>query len=372
MSQASSVSRAAGPCRPTSGGAATVVLAVGLAVAPAAPAALAAQQDMQDVDVTATHVAGNVYVLEGRGGNIGVTVGEDGVLMVDDQFAPLAPEIRATIDSLGGESLEFVLNTHWHGDHTGGNQVFGRHAPIVAHHNVRERLSRTQVIRGDTIPASPDEALPVVTFGRSVTIHFNGEPIRVEHYPRGHTDGDAIVYFTGSDVVHMGDHMFAGRFPFVDLGSGGSVQGYMENVGAVLDTVPSDAAVIPGHGPLTDVEGLREYHRMLIETTRIVRDRLERGMSLEEAKSAGLPAEWASWGEGFISTEQWLETVYRSFRQEASARGPGPDAERGSGSTVAADRHAHGSAGPTHAHPTCGERSAADPQHGCAADPGGH
>lgn len=290
---------------------AILAAATAAAVLGVPPAAAAAQQESAAVEVT--HVAGAVYMLTGRGGNIGVSAGPDGVVLVDDQFARLAPEIRAAVDSLAEEGLRFVINTHWHGDHTGGNEVFGREAPVVAHHNVRERLAAPQVIRGDTIPPSPAEALPVLTFDRSVHLHLNGETIRVEHFPRGHTDGDAVVFFPGSNVVHMGDHMFAGAFPFVDLGSGGDVAGYTENVAAVLERIPEDAAVIPGHGPLTDVEGLRRFHEMLVATTEIVRERRERGMSLEGVKAEGLPDRWASWGAGFISTDDWLETVYRSL-----------------------------------------------------------
>lgn len=317
------------------------------AVAPAAPAA--AQEGMEDVEISVTHVAGDVYFLQGRGGNIAVSAGPDGVVMVDDQFEALAPKIRSAVDTLAGSGLAFVLNTHWHGDHVGGNVVFGRDAPIVAHRNVRRRLATRQVIRGDTVGPEPAEALPVVTFASSVTLHLNGGPIRIRHFPEGHTDGDAVVFFEDDGVVHMGDHMFAGRFPFVDLASGGSVQGYTRNVAAVLDTIPDDWAVIPGHGPLTDVEGLRAFHGMLVETTAIVRERMERGMSLEEVRAAGLPEEWSSWGQGFISTEQWLETVYRSLERDEpgdAAGGPAPwhphghGTGHGHGAGEAAD-HAH-------------------------------
>lgn len=278
----------------------------------------AAQQEAEDVQIEVTHVSGSVYMLQGRGGNIGVSVGEDGALLVDDQFAPLAPKIRAAVDSLGQGGVRYVLNTHWHHDHTDGNRVFGREAPVVAHRNVRLRLASPQVSGSDTTPALPEHALPEVTFDDGVSVHFNGEEIRVDHMPEGHTDGDAVVYFTESNVVHMGDHMFAGRFPFVDLASGGSVQGYTRNVGRVLETIPGDAAVIPGHGSLTDVEGLRAFHDMLVRTTEIVRRRMQAGRSLEEIQEAGLPERWESWGQGFISTSRWLETVYRSLARAAS------------------------------------------------------
>lgn len=342
--------------------AAAAATAALLAAGPLAPGSAGAQE-REEVEITVTHVSGNVHVLEGRGGNIGVSLGEDGVLLVDDQYAPLAPRVRSAVESLGGGAPDWVLNTHWHHDHTDGNREFGREAPILSHHNVRRRLAEPQAVRGDTTPALPDRALPDVTFGEGVTVHLNGEEVRVRHLPRGHTDGDAVVFFTGSDVVHMGDHMFAGQFPFVDLATGGSVQGYTRNVASVLDTLPADARVIPGHGgPVTDVEGLEEYHRMLTRTTEIVRDRMEEGMTLDEVVDAGLPERWASWGEGFISTEQWLETVYRSLDREGErsagaggrdatgawhphghdGRGPGAHADGGGHHHEGRDAHGHG------------------------------
>ncbi len=331
------------PARPAV--AAVLGLVLALAAAAAAVAPVAAQEEMEDVEIDVTHVSGDVYLLEGRGGNIAVSAGPDGAVMVDDQFEALAPKIRTAVDTLPGSGIAFVLNTHWHGDHTGGNSAFGPDAPIVAHENVRRRLAGRQVVRGDTVPPEPDEALPVLTFGTSVTLHLNGGPIRVEHFPEGHTDGDAVVFFEDDGVVHMGDHMFAGRFPFVDLATGGSVQGYTENVAEVLERVPEGWDVIPGHGPLTDVDGLRAFHDMLVETTDIVRRRMERGMSLEAVREAGLPEAWSSWGQGFISTGQWLETVYRSLEREA------PAGEDGSPGTAAgpASWHPHGH-GDDHAH----------------------
>ena len=195
-----------------------------------------AQTDWSKVEIKATKVSGNVYMLEGAGGNIGVSVGPDGILIVDDQYAPLADKIKAALKTLGEGKLKFVLNTHWHGDHTGGNAAFGPEAPIIAHDNVRKRLATEQKNEffKRTTPPSPKEALPVITFGHSLTVHFNGEEIRVIHFPQGHTDGDSIIFFTNSNVVHMGDHFFAGRFPFVDLGSGGNVEGFTKNVADVL------------------------------------------------------------------------------------------------------------------------------------------
>jgi glyoxylase-like metal-dependent hydrolase (beta-lactamase superfamily II) len=277
----------------------------------------AQQQDFSKVQIKATKVAGNVYMLEGAGGNIGVSVGPDGILIVDDQFAPLADKIRAALKELGQGKLRFILNTHWHGDHTGGTIAFGPEAPIIAHDNVRKRLAteqRSEVFKSTT-PASPKEALPVITFDQSLAVHFNGEEIRAIHYPKGHTDGDSVIFFTNSNVVHLGDDFFAGRFPFVDLESGGSVEGLIKNIGEIIARIPADAKLIPGHGPLSTVDDLKSYHRMLQQTTEIVRQKMTAGKTLDQIKSEGLPAEWAPWGTGFIKTDRWVETIYNSLKK---------------------------------------------------------
>jgi len=268
-----------------------------------------AQQDFSKVEIKATKVSGNIYMLQGSGGNIGVSVGADGILIVDDQFAPLADKIKAALKTLGEGKLKFILNTHYHGDHTGGNVVFGLDAPIIAQTNVRKRLQ--QPPQGQQ-PA-PKEALPVITFDQSVSVHFNGEEIRVLHFPHGHTDGDAIIFFTSSNVVHMGDDFFNGMFPFVDIDSGGDVAGYVKNVGDVLGKLPAGAKIIPGHGPLATADDLKKFHDMLVTTTGIVQQKIKAGKTLEQIKTEGLPDEWKSWGEGFIKTDRWIETIYRSF-----------------------------------------------------------
>lgn len=279
------------------------------------PLAVQAQTDFSKVEIKATKVAGNVYMLEGAGGNIGVSVGPDGILIVDDQFAPLADKIRASLKTLGEGKLKFILNTHWHGDHTGGNVSFGPEAPIIAHDNVRKRLSSEQRIEffKSTVPASPKEALPVITFDKSLSVHFNGEEIRAIHYPHGHTDGDSVIFFTSSNVVHLGDDFFAGRFPFVDVDNGGNVVGLAKNIGEIIPRIPAGAKLIPGHGPLSTIDDLKAYHHMLLETTDVVRKKVAAGKSLEQIKSEGLPDEWKSWGSGFIKTDQWIELIFKSL-----------------------------------------------------------
>ena len=275
----------------------------------------AQQRDWSKVQMKATKVSGNVYMLEGAGGNIGVSVGADGILIVDDQFAPLADKIRASLKELGQGKLRFILNTHWHGDHTGGNAAFGPEAPIIAHDNVRKRMAVEQKSEffKSTTPASPKEALPVITFNQTLTVHFNGEEIRAIHFPHGHTDGDSVVYFTSSNVVHLGDNFFAGMFPFVDLESGGSVEGLAKNIGEIIAKMPEGAKLIPGHGPLSTIDDLKKYHGMLLETTDLVRQKIAAGKTMDQIKTEGVPEQWKPWGTGFIKTEMWLEIVYRSL-----------------------------------------------------------
>lgn len=282
------------------------------------PTAATYAQDFSKVEITATKVAGNIYMLQGSGGNIGVSVGPDGILIVDDQFAPLADKIKQALNKLGEGKLKFVLNTHWHGDHTGGNVVFGPEAPIIAHDNVRRRLSTEQKSEfwKQTTPASPKEALPVITFDKSLSVHFNGEEIKVIHFPQGHTDGDSVIFFTASNVVHLGDDFFAGKFPFVDLESGGSVEGLTKNIAEIIPKLPADAKLIPGHGAISTVDDLKAYHRMLVETTAIVREKMKANKTVAQIKAEGLPEEWKSWGSGFIKTDVWLETIFRSYSKK--------------------------------------------------------
>ena len=285
-----------------------------------AASAASGQDRFANVTIKTTHVAGKVYMLEGSGGNIGVSVGSDGLLMIDDQYAPLSDKIRAALKKLGSEKPRFILNTHWHGDHTGGNAVFGGEGTLISHTNVLNRLSTPQELFGRTIDPSPKEALPIITFDVSLSLHFNGEEIKAMHYPNGHTDGDAVIYFKGANVVHMGDDFFSGRFPFVDLGSGGSVQGLTANIQKVVDWLPADVKIIPGHGPLSTIDDLKAYHGMLVETSDFVRNQLAEGKNLDEIKSAGLPSKWDAWGTGFIKTDRWIEIIYNSYSKESSSK----------------------------------------------------
>ena len=282
----------------------------------AALPARAQGDDFSKVEIKPIKVAGAIWMLQGAGGNIGVSAGPDGLLIVDDQFLPLADKIKAALKGISREGkLAFVVNTHWHGDHTGGNRAFGKTATIIAQSNVRKRLATPQDRGGRMSEASPKEALPVVTFEDGVTIWFNGEEIQVVHVPSGHTDGDAIVYFKSANVVHMGDQFFNGMFPFIDLNSGGDLAGYVKNVADVVAKIPSDAKIIPGHGELATAADLRNFHAMLAKTTDYVRAEIAKGLTLEQAKQAGLPDEWKSYASDFITVDKWVETVYTSLKK---------------------------------------------------------
>jgi cyclase len=284
-----------------------------LVLACAAGPALAENPDA--VLIQTTHVAGKVWMLEGRGGNIGVSVGDDGMVLIDDEFAQLADKIQAALPEHGMGKLRFVLNTHWHGDHTGGNAVFGLQAPILAHTNVRKRLSTTQKAMGKAVDPSPKEALPILTYDEGISLHLNGEEIRATHYENCHTDSDTVVLFVGSNVLHMGDLFFPGRFPFVDLDSGGDVPSLTRNIRRILDTLPADVKIIPGHGPLSTAADLEKYYTMLVKTTDVVRRAIDSGRTLKQIQNEGLPPEWTDWGSGYITTSAWLETVYRSLAE---------------------------------------------------------
>ena len=290
-------------------------LVAALALGGAAP--LAAQQDYGAVEIVTTPLAAGVFMLTGAGGNIGVSVGEDGVFVVDDQFAPLSDKIMTAIEGLSDKPVSYVLNTHWHGDHTGGNEHFGEAgAVVVAHDNVRTRMSTEQVNRvfRRTTPPSPDAALPVVTFTEDVTFHFNGGPISVRHVPGAHTDGDSLVYFEGADVLHTGDTFFNGFFPFIDVDSGGGLEGTIAAAETALGLLTRDSQIIPGHGPRATMIDLERYRDMLVEVRDIMAPLVESGRGRAEVLAgnplAGLDG---SWGGGFMKTDVFTAIVFDSL-----------------------------------------------------------
>lgn len=273
-------------------------------------------ENKQDVTVKVTKVSGNVYLLQGRGGNIGAISGPEGILIIDDDFKAVSEKLRDALRDLGSPTPKFILNTHWHGDHTEGNYFFGKDSVIVAHANVRKRLLDPPVIFGQKTSAYPVFALPSVTYTETLSLHFGGDDIKLVHYPNGHTDGDSIVFFQKANVVHLGDDFFVGRFPFVDVDSGGSVAGLINNIVSLITTIPPDAKLIPGHGPLATIDDLKAFHSMLIETSKIVTEAMKKKKTLEEIKKAGFPEKYKAHGTGFIKTDQWIEIVYRSYSQK--------------------------------------------------------
>ena len=290
------------------------LIAAGLAFAACSSIA---QQDFSKVEIGTIKLNETTYMLTGAGGNLGLSVGEDAVFLIDDQFAPLTDKINAAIARITPKPVRFVLNTHWHFDHTGGNENYGRAgALIVAHENVRKRMGSEQFIeflRMKT-PPSPKPALPVVTFAGAMSFHLNGEEIRGIHVPRAHTDGDAIVHFLGSDVIHMGDVYFNGYYPFIDSSAGGTVDGVIAACDQVLGIATDRTKIIPGHGPLSNRAELREYRDMVAAVRARVRELKGQGRTLEQVKAAKPSAAYdAKWGKGFINADAFVESVYRSL-----------------------------------------------------------
>jgi len=271
------------------------------------------ENQTQHITVKTVKITDRVYMLQGRGGNVGVSTGTDGILIVDDDYAQVSPKLAEALKALGSDKPRFIFNTHWHGDHTEGNKFFGKDSLILAHTNVRKRLSVESMVLGNKAQPYEKFALPVLTYDQSMSVHFNDDEIRAVHYPNGHTDGDSIIFFTKAGVVHMGDDFFAGRFPFVDLDNGGSVQGMTKNVGEIIAKLPADIKIIPGHGGLSTLADLKAYHQMLIETTDIVQKGITGGKTLEGLKKDGFPEKYKVWGTGFIKTDFWIETIYKSL-----------------------------------------------------------
>ena len=242
----------------------------------------AQDQDLSKVQMKVTHVAGTVYMLQGAGGNIGASVGDDGIVVVDDQYAPLADKIKAALKGVTEKPIRFIMNTHYHEDHTGGNAIFQKDAPIIAQDNVRKRLEEG-VTAGNlgTVKfvhkPQPKEALPILTFDHDMTVHLNGEDIRALHYPHGHTDGDSIIFFPKSNVVHMGDDFVRYGFPFIDLGGGGSVEGMIAALEEIIPKLPADVKVIPGHGEISSLDDVRAYVGMLKDTRAVVDAGIKQG-----------------------------------------------------------------------------------------------
>ncbi len=275
-------------------------------------------QDFSQVQIRTTEVAEGIYMLEGSGGNLGLSVGTDGAFLIDDQFAPLSEKISAAIADITNDDVRFLVNTHWHGDHTGGNENFGNAgAIIVAHDNVRARMSTEQFreIFDQRIPASPATALPIVTFADRTTFHWNGQRIVVKHVENAHTDGDSVVWFADADVFHLGDVFFNGFYPFVDVSSNGSLEGYISAVEGVLMRTTENTTIIPGHGPLANANDLRAYLEVLRTARERIQSAIDGGMSEDETVAADLMADYdEQWGGGFMNPENFVRLSYKSLQ----------------------------------------------------------
>ena len=275
-----------------------------------------AQQPMFGSDkIVTTDLGSGIYMMVGAGGNLGVSVGEDGVILIDDQFAPMADKITTAIRDVSGGPVTYLLNTHWHGDHTGGNEIFGQGgAVIVAHDNVRKRMSEEQFIKwwDRKVPPAPQAALPVITFAKSMTFHFNGQSVRVIAAPNAHTDGDAIIHFEQADVIHMGDTFINTKgYPYVDISSGGSVAGVIDALDFGLSLAGPNTKIIPGHGPLSTRDEMQVFRDTIADMHARVVALVEQGKSLEEIIELNPLAEFdAAWGNSMIKGKDLMSFIY--------------------------------------------------------------
>ncbi|MEM7282912.1 MAG: MBL fold metallo-hydrolase [Pseudomonadota bacterium] len=274
-------------------------------------------QDFSGVEIKTELVSDHVYVLFGAGGNIGVSAGEDGVFLIDDQYAPLTDKIRAAVETINKGDIRFVLNTHWHGDHVGGNENLAKGGSVVvAHDNVRKRMSVDTFFKtfNTEVKASPKDALPVITYSKDLTLHLNGDTMWAYHVPEAHTDGDSIVFFENANVVHMGDTFFNQMYPFIDVESGGSIKGITAAANKVIYKSDPYTKIIPGHGPVTDLDGLRAYRDMLETIAARLAKMIKDGASLEEIQQSNITDEWEEqWGNGFMKKDRFLMLAYLSL-----------------------------------------------------------
>jgi len=271
----------------------------------------------QSPSFKSTQLTDSIYMLQGKGGNLGLIKGKDGLLLIDADYKVMSDALKTELKKHGGvDKLNYLINTHWHGDHTQGNVALGHHAKIVAHDNVRKRLATTQEIKLFKMVSKPypEHALPSLTYETRMSLHINGEELKVVHFPGGHTDGDSVVFFKKANIVHMGDHFFSGFFPFVDVDHGGNVLTMAKNVKTILGMIDDETKIIPGHGPLSSKADLQAFHNMLIETSSEVKAMKDKGMSLEKIQAKGLSKKWDSWAaKSFFSEKVWIGIVHSSL-----------------------------------------------------------
>jgi len=273
-----------------------------------------AQQDFSKVEIKTEKLSDTVYMMTGAGGNLGLSAGPDAVFLIDDQFAPLTPRIRAAIAKITKKRVKFLLNTHWHFDHVGGNENLGKGGVLIfAHENVRKRMSTEQFIEFLGMKTKPDPkvALPVITFTSGVTFHLNGDEVRAFHVDNAHTDGDTVIHFIKSDVIHMGDTFFNKLYPFIDTSSGGSVDGVIAAADRVLAMAGDKTRIIPGHGPLGNKADLKAYRDMLATVSAGIKDQIKAGRKLEEVVASKPSAQFDdAWGKGFLPPEKFVTMLY--------------------------------------------------------------
>jgi glyoxylase-like metal-dependent hydrolase (beta-lactamase superfamily II) len=294
-------------------------LALGLVALWAALPALAQEQDFSAVQIQTQRLTPNLYMLIGEGGNIALSIGNDGSVLVDTQYAPLNAKILAAVRAAGGNDVKYVINTHWHGDHTGGNEPLGRAgATIIAHDNVLARLSTEQFMAAfnQRVPPAPAAARPVVTFPSRTTFHLNGDVVQIVHVQNAHTDGDSIVHFTRSNVIHTGDTYMKDVYPFIDVGSRGSIDGFIASADAVLSRSDANTKIIPGHGALANRADMQRFHDMLVAARGKIQALIDQGMSEDEVVAARPTAEFdAAWGQGFMNPENFTRFSYQSLKK---------------------------------------------------------
>jgi cyclase len=294
-----------------------IIALLGMTIVGVSKVSVAQDQDFDRVQIKTVPVAENIYMLMGEGGNIGVSTGDDGILLIDDQFAPLTDKIETALSQISEQPVKFLFNTHWHYDHTGGNENFGKSGvTIVAHDEVRTRMSTDQFIEAfqRSIPASPPEALPTITFNDTATFYFNDQTTHAFHVTSAHTDGDTVIHFPEADVIHTGDIYFNGIYPFIDSSSGGSIAGMIQATEKILALAGNNTKIIPGHGSLSNRAELENYRKMLLDVKMQTEAAIAKNMTLEEFIASKPTAKYdANWGKGFLKPEQFLTIVYQSM-----------------------------------------------------------
>lgn len=290
-----------------------ILIILFVTIAGLGPMTRARADEFAEAKFKVTSVAVGLSMLEGAGGNVTAFVGRDGVFLVDDDFAPMAEKLVAKLKELGGSSPRYIANTHFHYDHTGGNEVFGTSATIIAATAVRDRLSKEQTLWKTQHAAAPPQALPALTFDRSLTLHINDDEIEMLHLPHGHTDGDTVVFFKNAKAASLGDLYFAGMYPIFHPEHRGSFAGYIRNLKTVLRRLPAGAKIIPGHGPLSTKSELERYLRMIVASREAVQKAMAAGKSLQRIQTAGLGSDIEAFGHGYVSTARWIEVLYRDL-----------------------------------------------------------